>query len=48
MSDEEIRLKCLELGLQRCMNNKDEFIKDIDIKNIASTYYEFVKSNAID
>ena len=44
MSNEEIMLKCLELGLKRCIDNKDEFAKDMDIKSAALSYYEFVTS----
>lgn len=47
MSNEEIMLKCLELGLKRCIDNKDEFAKDIDIKSAALSYYEFVTSKTM-
>lgn len=45
MSDEELRLKCLELAQKRCLyNSKDKLCLDIDIKNIALTYYSLIKN----
>jgi len=44
MTDREIRIKCLEMALQRCISTTkgDIFALDIDIKNIALSYYELV------
>lgn len=42
---EEIKLKCLELAIQRCMNIEDPFIRDIDAESYAIRYYNFITNS---